>query len=370
MSAPWYHLVDAAAIPSPALVVHADRVGENLRRTIALAGGVERLRPHVKTHKTREIVRQQLTAGIDKFKCATLAEAALTAECGARDVLLAYQTVGPSVELLARLARRFPQTRFSVIADDAGAIAALGARFAREPQSLDVFLDLDVGMHRTGVAPGEGALAMYNELIRTPGLRAAGLHIYDGHLKQRDVAERSLAVAAGFAPVEWLIDRLSAAKLPVGAIVAGGSNTFAIHARDPRRQVSPGTFVFWDASYLEKYPDLDMLPAAVLVTRVVSRPTPTRACVDLGFKSVASDNPNPRALFLDLPDAKMVIHSEEHLVFESPSATRLAVGDVLYALPYHVCPTVALYPELLVARDGMIVDRWAVAARDRFPRLD
>ena len=370
MSPPWYRLADAAAIPSPALVVHADRVAENLHRTIALAGGTERLRPHVKTHKTREIVRQQLTAGIDKFKCATLAEAALTAECGARDVLVAYQPLGPNVGLLARLVGRFPQTQFSVIVDDAGAIRALGERFACEPRPLDVFLDLDVGMHRTGIAPDEDALALYRELSRTPGLRAAGLHVYDGHLKQRDAADRSLEVAAGFAPVEWLIERLVAAGLAVGAIVVGGSNTFAIHARDARRQVSPGTFVFWDASYLEKYPDLDMLPAAVLLTRVVSRPTPTRVCVDLGFKSVAPDNPNPRAVFLDFPDARMVVQSEEHLVFELPLATELAVGDVLYALPYHVCPTVALYPELLVAQEGKIVDRWAVAARDRLSRLD
>ncbi|MGD9645030.1 MAG: D-TA family PLP-dependent enzyme [Pirellulales bacterium] len=365
MSATWYRLADAAAIASPALIVYPDRVAENLRRTIALAGGVARLRPHVKTHKTRELVRQQLAAGIDKFKCATLFEGAMTAECGARDVLIAYQPLGPNVELLARLARAFPDTRFAVVADDAGAIRALGERFANEPRPLDVLLDLDVGMHRTGVVPDESAFALYRALSATPGLRAAGLHVYDGHLKQRDPTERARAVSEGFAPVEQLLERLAAAGFPAPEIVAGGSNTFAIHARDPCRQVSPGTFVFWDASYLEKYPDFDFLPAAVLLTRVVSRPTATRVCVDLGFKAVSADNPNPRAVFLDLPDAKMVVHSEEHLAIESDAAGHFQVGDVLYALPYHVCPTVALYPELLVAQGGKVVDRWAVAARDR-----
>ena len=370
MGASWYQLADADTIASPALVVHADRVAENLRRVIVLVGGVERLRPHVKTHKTRELVRQQLAAGIDKFKCATLVEAAVVADCGAVDVLIAYQPLGPNVELLAGLARKFPNTRFSVIADEAGAIRALGNRFAREPRPLDVFLDLDVGMHRTGIAPGDAALELYRELASTPGLRAAGLHIYDGHQKQRDADERARAVAASFEPVEPLLERISAAGLPAPLIVAGGSNTFAIHARDPRRQVSPGTFVFWDASYLEKYPDLDFLPAAVLVTRVVSRPTADRVCIDLGFKAVSSDNPNPRAILLDFPDARMVVHSEEHLVFETARAARCQVGDVVYALPYHVCPTVALYPELLVASGGRIVDRWVVAARDRQLRLD
>lgn len=370
MGALWYQLADADTIASPALVVHADRVAENLRRVIALVGGVERLRPHVKTHKTRELVRQQLAAGIDKFKCATLVEAAVVADCGATDVLIAYQPLGPNVELLAGLTRKFAATRFSVIADDAGAIHALGERFASEPRPLDVFLDLDVGMHRTGIAPGDAALALYRNLASTPGLRAAGLHIYDGHQKQRDADERARAVEASFEPIAPLVEQIAAAGLPAPLIVAGGSNTFAIHARDSGRQVSPGTFVFWDASYLEKYPDLDFLPAAVLVTRVVSRPTSERVCIDLGFKAVSSDNPNPRATLLDFPDARMVVHSEEHLVFESARAAHCQVGDVVYALPYHVCPTVALYPELLVATGGRIVDRWSVAARDRQLRLD
>jgi D-serine deaminase-like pyridoxal phosphate-dependent protein len=249
--------------------------------------------------------------------------------------------------------------------DDERAARALSAAFSGAGRTIDLLVDLDVGMHRTGIAPHEAALALHQALTQTPGLRAAGLHVYDGHFKHRDADQRARAVEEAFAPVEWLIERLIAADSPALEIVAGGSNTFAIHARDPRRQVSPGTFVFWDASYLEKYPDLDFLPAAVLLTRVVSRPTATRVCVDLGFKAVSSDNPNPRAVFLDLPDAKMVVHSEEHLVIESAMAQRFAVGDVLYALPYHVCPTVALYPELLVARDGRIVDHWAVAARDR-----
>ena len=124
MTQPWYKIENAADLATPALVVYPDRVDENLRRMIALAGGVERLRPHVKTHKMPDVVRRKLALGITKFKCATIAEAEMVAQCGAPDVLLAYQPVGPNAARLARLATTYPTTRFSAVADDRGAVGA------------------------------------------------------------------------------------------------------------------------------------------------------------------------------------------------------------------------------------------------------
>ena len=127
-----------------------------------------------------------LDEGMTRFKCATIAEAEMAAGAGAPDVLLAYQPVGPNVARLVRLVQTFPATRFAAIVDDRGAIDALSAAAVAGGVVLDLFLDLDGGMHRSGIAPGAGAVELYRWLSTRPGLRAAGLHMYDGHVKATD----------------------------------------------------------------------------------------------------------------------------------------------------------------------------------------
>jgi len=155
------------------------------------------------------------------------------------------------------------------------------------------------------------------------------------------------------------------AGLPVPRIVAGGTPTFPIHARQADVECSPGTCVFWDAGYKAKCPDMDFLNAALVLTRVVSKPGGSRLCLDLGHKSIASENPHPRVVFLNLPDAKAVSHSEEHLVVETERAGEIELGACLYGVPWHVCPTVALHSEAVVARDGRAQERWEVVGRNR-----
>jgi D-threonine aldolase len=185
MTVPWYAIQNAAEIASPALVVYVDRVRENLRRMVAMAGGVERLRPHVKTHKMAEVVRLQIDAGIAKFKCATIAEAEMLARAGAPDVLLAYPVVGPNIARLAQLSAAFPSTKFSALADDVQTIRALSRQFASSPRPIEVLVDLDVGMHRSGVAPSQAA-ERYRLLADLPGISPGGLHVYDGHVRDAD----------------------------------------------------------------------------------------------------------------------------------------------------------------------------------------
>src|SRR5215471_7355898 len=119
---PQYLIADTSSIFTPALIFYKDIIRRNIAQAIAVAGGVERLRPHVKTHKTREIIRMELDAGICKHKCATLAEAEMLAECGVTDVLLSYPMVGPNCHRLARLIEKFPRCSFSVIADHPDAV--------------------------------------------------------------------------------------------------------------------------------------------------------------------------------------------------------------------------------------------------------
>jgi 3-hydroxy-D-aspartate aldolase len=365
MTTPWYAVANVAAIPSPALLVYPDRVEGNIQRMIRMAGGAARLRPHTKTNKLPEVVRMLMAQGVTKFKCATIAEAEMVASCRAPDVLLAYQPVGPNVPRFIQLVQAFPETRFSTLADDAGAIRALSDAAVAADRELDVFLDIDAGMHRTGVAPGPRAAELYRQIALSPGLMAAGLHAYDGHLHLTDLAARTTACNDAFASVEALRQELLHAQLPVPSVVAGGTPTFPIHARRPDVECSPGTTVFWDLGSVTNFPDLDFLPAALVLTRVVSKPGTNLLCLDLGHKAVASEGPHPRVELLGLPNTRAVGHSEEHLVLDTDRGAEFPVGSCFYGLPWHICPTVALHNEAVVVRHGRAEERWQVVGRTR-----
>jgi D-serine deaminase-like pyridoxal phosphate-dependent protein len=358
-------VANAADLPSPALLIYRERVEENLRRMMAIAGDPARLRPHVKTHKLPELVRRQLQLGIERYKCATIAEAEMTALAGAPDVLLALQPVGPQARRFADLVRTFPRTRFSTVVDAAAPARDLGRLAPTGGAPFELLLDLDVGQHRTGIAPGPAAAELALLLRDIPGVAFGGLHAYDGHLHDSDPEVREAAAEAAFAPVAALRETLEAEGVAVPRLVVGGTPTFPFHARRTGVECSPGTCVLWDAGYARKLPDLDFLPAAVLLTRVVSRPTPTRLCLDLGHKAVASEMPHPRVVFPDLPEAIPVAHNEEHLVLETPAAALWNLGDILLGIPWHICPTVALHAEVWVVETGTARQRWDVAARAR-----
>jgi D-serine deaminase-like pyridoxal phosphate-dependent protein len=251
------------------------------------------------------------------------------------------------------------------VVDDAEALQALAASALAAGLEIEVLLDIDCGQHRCGVEPGPGAIALYRQLTVTPGVRPGGLHVYDGHIHDADPAVRAANCERAFAPAADLRRELIAAGWPVPRVVAGGTPTFPIHARRPDVECSPGTCVFWDAGYGTKLPDMEFLPAALLLTRVISKPGGSRLCLDLGHKAVASEMPHPRVVFPQLPDARAVTHSEEHLVVETARAAEFHVGDALYGIPWHVCPTVALHGSAVVVRGGRAGERWRVTARER-----
>jgi D-serine deaminase-like pyridoxal phosphate-dependent protein len=375
----WWAVSGVGELPSPSLLVYRPRVEENLKRMLAIVGAADRLRPHIKTHKMREPIELFKRLGVTKFKCATIAEAELAANTGVADLLLAYQPVGPAAGRLVELVRQFPLVRFSVVCDDASVIRELSraitslpdpgsarARLARASQrEIEVLIDLDVGQHRTGVPAGAEAMALYQLVASLPGLKLGGLHAYDGHLSEPDAVQRAQACESAFAPVASLRQELRAAGLSVPRIVVGGTPTFTFHAKRGDVECSPGTCVFWDAGYASKLRDLEFMPAALVLTRVVSKPDTNRLCLDLGHKAIGSEMPQPRVKLLGLEEAQMVMHSEEHLVIETGRSREFNVGDCLYGVPWHICPTVALHSEAHVIEEGKIVGTWQVAARER-----
>ena len=356
----WYRIHDVSELDSPQLVVYEDRVKHNIAEAIRIVGDVKRLRPHVKTNKTAEVVRMMLDAGIDRFKCATIEEAEMLAMEKAPDVLLAYQPVGPKVKRLYDLMQTFPSTRFSCLVDHPLAAQAIAGYFSSRSSSVDAFIDLNAGMNRTGIAVEDaGALAgMVKWLV---GIRLLGLHAYDGHFRDPDAAARKQACDENFTRIETLAVQIrTPGWKPL--IIAGGSPTFPIHAQRRDVECSPGTFVFWDKGYSDICPEQAFLPAAVVVSRVISLPAQGKACIDMGHKSIAAENDiSRRAWFINEPDAVLLSQSEEHGVVGT--AQDHVPGDVMYVMPYHVCPTVNLYSAIAVVRDGRLAGYWKVHAR-------
>lgn len=352
---------------SPSLVIFRDRVIANIQHMIRIAGGADHLRPHVKTHKMAEVVRLCEAAGIHKHKCATIAEAEMTASAGGKDVLISYPIVGPNVWRFLKLQQLYGATRFAALVDDLDTVHFINEAARRHHQTIRLYLDVDLGMTRTGIVPGDRAFEIYKTIAQSSNLEAAGLHGYDGHIRDVTLGERAISARPGQIEILEFRDRLMKAGLPVPSLVLGGSPSFPTHAvlHDSAVECSPGTLVFNDTGYGSRYDDLAFPPAAYLLTRVVSRPGTDRLCLDLGHKAVAADPTPPRARILQLPNAEPLIHSEEHLVIRCQNPEQFPVGTVLWAVPSHICPTVALHNWAYVAEDGKIVGRWDVTARGR-----
>ena len=345
----WYEVKNIDELDSPALIVFPDRIQNNIRLAIEMVGNIDRLRPHVKTHKSKEVSQLMMQAGIKKFKCATIAEVEMLAQCMAPDVLLAYQPLGPKLKRFISLIKKYPATKFSCLTDNIAAANEQASAFNDENLSIPVFIDLNVGMNRTGIAPDEKAIALYKYCSSLKGITVAGLHAYDGHLRDSAIALRKQNCDAGFITVEKMKEQLQKGGFVVPVIIAGGSPAFPIHAERKEVECSPGTFVYWDKGYSDLCPEQKFLPAAVLVTRVISLPTENKICLDLGHKSVSAENEiEKRVYFLNAADMKLVSQSEEHLVVETVSVHAFKPGDVLYGLPFHICPTVALYDSLWI----------------------
>ncbi|MCP4847717.1 MAG: D-TA family PLP-dependent enzyme [Verrucomicrobiaceae bacterium] len=360
----WTPLTNPENIPSPGLLIDPGKVARNIDRMISTVGSdkIHRLRPHVKSHKMSEVTKLQIDRGIHQFKAATIAELEMAAESGAEDVLLAYQPVGPNIKRLACLIERFPGTSFSAITDNMDCARHIADQLGNDRNPFRLFIDIDCGMHRTGIALGEKMHSLRRWIEKQYGVNFAGLHAYDGHLHQPSLETRKEEVAS----IKSALGDYVAAD-PVPAIIVSGSPTFNLWADTTDWQCSPGTTLLWDIGYAQSFPELDFEIAACLLTRVISTPGEMNICLDLGHKAVAAENPLERRVSLQgIADAKTLTHSEEHLVIKSTKATQFSPGDALLGFPRHICPTVALHADANVISNGNATgETWQVRARNR-----
>jgi D-serine deaminase-like pyridoxal phosphate-dependent protein len=360
-----YEIENVNLLDTPALVVYPSIVTSNIQQLIDLFDDVQQIRPHVKTHKCPQVVRLLLDSGITKFKCATIAEAEMLGLAGATDVLIAYQPVGPKIERLIRLMITYPNCLFACLVDDKFAMEQISEAATQNNVHINCYIDLNVGMDRTGVRPDDEAKGLFFYSQKLTGIKIVGVHAYDGHLTDRDVNVRLTRAEAGFSKVKKLVNDLSVDGFPLLRIVAGSTPTLSFYAMQEDVECSPGTFVYWDQHYQDSYPDLSFESAALVLTRVVSTPTSNTACLDLGYKAISSEGEiNERVSLLGHTEAKMVSHSEEHLLI-STGTEQLRISEVVYGLPYHIGRTCNLYETSAIVEDGRINGSWLHTARSR-----
>ena len=360
----WYGLNHSEEIDSPALLIYKDRIAYNIQQMISIAGNAGRLVPHVKTHKMAEIVKMQMAAGIHQFKCATIAEAEMLADAGAKSILLAYQLNHPKAERFLTLVKKYPHIQFSSLVDNFESAQLLNELFGKEKLTANVFIDVDSGMHRTGIAPDDKLYDLFVQLQELPHIQFIGLHAYDGHIHDEDSETRTRRCEAGIEKVNAIKQQIINSGFSDVKIIAGGTPTFTVHALHSEEYCSPGTCLLWDYGYNSFLQEQGFECAAVLLTRVISKPIKGVITTDLGHKSVSAENPiNKRIFFLNLDEYEVKSQSEEHLVVEVKDWDNIKVGDVLYGIPYHICPTVALYDEANVIEEGNLIDKWNITAR-------
>jgi D-serine deaminase-like pyridoxal phosphate-dependent protein len=289
----------------------------------------------------------------------------MVARCGATDILLAIQPVGPNIERFFKLKQQFVNLKISCIADNEEVIIQLSDMARKTGLETHVWLDINSGMNRTGVLPGEKASRLYKRIMDSPMLVAEGLHVYDGHIHEPDLSKRKILCDDGFVPIVSLIEELKSEGISPVKIIAGGTPTFPVHAKRKDVESSPGTLLLWDYGYSSSFSDMDFLHSALLFTRIISKPAPELICIDLGHKAVASEMPHPRIKFLELEKYSVVSHNEEHMVIRTKEAGKYRTGDHFYCIPWHICPTVDRHDTAYIVKNNEVTGQWNVEARKR-----
>jgi D-serine deaminase-like pyridoxal phosphate-dependent protein len=347
---------ELAGVQTPALLLYPAFVDGNIKATLgAMGGDANRWRPHVKTAKSRQIVRRLIAHGVKQFKCATTLELLRACEAGASDVLVAYPMVGANARRVLDIAKKHPEVAISVLAENGAQVK----EWLGHPAGL--FLDVNPGMDRTGIA--QELIQETVELARLAGPQFRGLHYYDGHVSEPDPVSRQTHAEQGYRQLLKLISALAGAGLAPGEVITAGTPAMPCSlAFEPFRQgpfvhrVSPGTLVYNDLTSLDQLAAIPGLrPAALVVSSVVSHPKPGRFTCDAGHKSVSADAGVPTCAVLGHPDWTPLRPSEEHLPVDTPKAGEVpAVGEFVYLLPRHICPCINLFDAALAIEGGEV----------------
>ena len=352
---------------TPQLVIDRTQLDRNTDHAIDMIGDVSRLWPHVKSHKMAAIVSRLMAKGIDKFKCATIAELEMVARAGASKALLAYPLVGVNIPRFLALQKAFPDTEVLALTDDVQQMHLMEEECRKTGEHISLLCDVNVGMNRTGILP-DRIDSFFAESSKLDHVSLVGFHCYDGHRHEKELAQRKSHTDLTYAMIKEKIATLKQNGFDIRYLIMGGSPTFPCYAPYEDVYCSPGTIFINDAGYSASYADLDFPPAAAILTRVISNPAPGAFTLDLGYKGIASDPAGSRGVIVGLDNVEQQFQSEEHWAWRMKSGHEdecPVVGDELFVIPTHICPTSALYPYAIVIENGRIVDRYETTARNR-----
>ncbi len=355
------------ALNTPVLVIDADALARNIATMAAFAQehGV-RLRPHAKTHKSADVARLQIAAGAAGVCCAKIGEAEMFAEAGGVGSILITSPVvsPPAIARLAALNEALAD--LAVVADNPANVAALAEAMNGKP--LTVFVDVDPGIRRTGVASPTDAVALAQAIRAAPNLRFGGVQFYCGSQQHIEAfAERRDAIAERTAYLQTVLDALKEAGSPAPIVTGGGTGTHRIDAAlGVFTELQVGSYVFMD----RQYNDCDLTgdgaapyeTALMVDARVISANAKALVTIDAGFKALATDG-GPPAIISGAPEgAAFAFMGDEHGAIVA-NDSGLTLGDIVTLASPHCDPTVNLYDYFHVVRGDTLIDIWPVTAR-------
>ncbi|MFY9556347.1 MAG: D-TA family PLP-dependent enzyme [Blastocatellia bacterium] len=365
-----YQLKGIEQVLTPALAIYPEIVDSNIAVTLRLLGGdANRWRPHVKTSKLSFIMRRLVEHGIANFKCSTSLELLTVCAAGAADVLIAYPTIGANARRVREISEQFSKVEVSALVECREHIRPW------EGSRVGLFIDINPGMNRTGIEQVRtDEIIQVARAIKAAGQEFRGLHYYDGHLSSLDLTERERVAHRGYDRLMELVAAFERAGIDIEEIVTAGTPSFPCTLSYPPfaeasfiHRASPGTIVYNDCSSLAQLPpEYGFRPAAVVISAIVSHPSAGRVTCDAGHKTVSADAGIPNCAVIGRADILPAKPSEEHLPIDVPDGSAVPpIGDVLYLVPKHICPTVNNFDHAIIVKSGSIAGVERVTARGR-----
>ncbi|MBM3239852.1 DSD1 family PLP-dependent enzyme [Candidatus Poribacteria bacterium] len=357
--------VDINEIDTPALLLDLDIMEANIARMADFIKGVKaELRPHVKTHKTPIISHKQIEAGAIGMTCAKLGEAEVMVYAGIKDILIANQIVG--TQKLARLVNFAKHADIMLAVDDLQNVDDLSAAAVAKGVTLRVLIEVNTGLNRCGVEPGEPVLKLAQHVSKAKGLSFAGLMGYEGHtvmIKSKAERERETLKS-----VQILVDMkhlLEEKGFPVNIMSGGGTGTYNITGAHPEMtEIQAGSYATMDTKYRSIEGIGDTFGCALsILTTVISRPKPDRIVTDAGMKVMTQEFELPQPK--NIAGLELVSLSEEHAKLKADASVKLKIGDKFELLPTHGCTTINLHDKFYCVRNGKLECVWEIPARGK-----
>jgi len=345
-----------AEVDTPSLILDRAACDRNLARMAEFfRDRPAKLRPHFKNHKCVTLAKRQLAAGAIGITCAKLSEAEVLVAAGIGDILIANQVVGQ--QKVARLARLAREANLTVAVDHIEQVEAIAAAAREAKAQVHLLIEVDIGMGRCGVTPGDAAVALAEQIALVEGVRLAGLQAYEGHLV--NVLDRSERGERARAAMQKAIDTrtlLESRGIAIDCISGCSSATYDSTGTMPGvTEVQAGTYATMDRQYQRLAPEFEI--ALGIQVRVISRPTADKAVLDIGVKGAGCEFGVPA--IRGYPDVEITsFMSEEHAVVKNVPDWR--IGDLVELIPTHACTTCNLHREIVVHDAGLVTDVWRI----------